>query len=105
MQCCAFLPALFIGPSGTLFGMGVVHPVNAGNLEWIATLLLTLLLIKATVTLLPFLNNLVTAEGTVVFFEAIGSPLLRNGIQHQRDVADRAGGELVIVEPVSAGSR
>lgn len=100
-----FLPALFIGPSGTLSGIGVVQFVNVGNLEWIATLLLTLLIIKPTVALLPFLNNLVTTEGTIVFLEAVGSPLLRNGVQHQRDVTDRAGGELVVVEPVSTGGR
>lgn len=76
-----------------------------GDLEWIATHVLTLLVVVTAVALLALLHDLVPAEGPVVRREAVGPPLLRDGIQHQRDVADGARGELVVVEPITAGGR
>ena len=97
------VPAHSTPGSRTLFGRGVSLSHGVGNLEWVATLFLTLLYVVATITLLALLHNLVPTEGAVVLREAVCSPLLRDGIQHEWDVPHGARRELVIVKPVSTG--
>lgn len=64
-----------------------------------------LIVVKATVTLLALLHDLVAAKGTVTLSEAVGLPAVSDGIQDGRDVGLGAVGKLVIVVSISRGGR
>ena len=66
----------------------VVELVVAIKCPGIATLLCTLDLVKATVTLLPLLHNLVATECSVVLLETIMLSLIHHSIQDSADILD-----------------
>lgn len=99
------IPALCVLSASALSCRWILHLVILRNLERVTALFLTFLIIITTVTFLPFFNDLISAEGTIVGWETVCSSLFWYGIENQWYIANGALRKLVIVRPVSTGGR
>lgn len=90
-------------PARTPLGGGVQTEVVLVDLARVAALVEALLVVEAAVALLAALHDLVAAEGALGRLEAVALLVVLDGVQHVRDVADRARRELAVVRPVPAG--
>lgn len=99
------IPALCVLSASALSCRWILHFIILRNLEWITTLFFTFLIIITTVTFLPFFNDLISAEGTIVGWETVCSSLFRYGIKNQRYITNGALRKLVIIWPISTGGR
>lgn len=93
--------ALGLCPPGASLGTGVQRLIVLADKTRIAALVLALVLVKATVTLLAGLHNLVAAEGALRGLEAVSLRVAHQDIQHIGYIPDRAGRELGVVRSVS----
>lgn len=83
-----------------------IHLLEFVHVAWVAALLVALARVVAAVALLALLDNLVAAEGSVVLLEAVLLALVvEHGVQHRRDVVDRAVRKFVVVGALAAGGR
>lgn len=94
--------ALCASPTRASLGWSVIYHIRVVHHPRIAALILAFKIVVPTIALLALFDYLVTAEGALGRLEAIAFLAILDGVQHIRNIANRARWEFTVVWPIAA---